>query len=130
MRNFRELRIWQKGMELVNEVYDLAKHLPEDERFGLRSQCTRAAASIPTNIAEGCSRGDKELKHFCRIALGSAFELETQVLIIQTRNADQDFAQSLRVQKWRHSLDNQHQCNRAEKCLPLHDSPHQIARWR
>lgn len=84
MKNFRELRIWRKGMDLVKQVYLTARQLPDEERFGLRSQITRAAVSIPSNIAEGSSRqSDPDYKRFLEMSLGSAFELETQILIIQ-----------------------------------------------
>ena len=83
MTNFRNLKIWQKGMELVINVYQLSEMLPNEERFGLRSQITRAVISIPSNIAEGSRRkSQKDFKRFLEIALGSAFELETQLLII------------------------------------------------
>ncbi|MBL4657299.1 MAG: four helix bundle protein [Flavobacteriales bacterium] len=84
MRNFRRLKIWERGMEIVKKTYSLSKQLPAEERFGLISQITRAAVSIPSNIAEGSSRtSDKDKKRFVEIALGSAFELETQLLIIR-----------------------------------------------
>ena len=71
-------------MEIVKKTYSLSKQLPAEERFGLISQITRAAVSIPSNIAEGSSRtSDKDKKRFVEIALGSAFELETQLLIIR-----------------------------------------------
>lgn len=84
MKNFRELRIWRKGMDLVKQVYFVAEQLPSEERFALRSQVTRAAVSIPSNIAEGSSRqSDLDYKRFLEMSLGSAFELETQMLIVQ-----------------------------------------------
>jgi len=71
-------------MEIVKDVYLLTEDIPEKEKFGLISQTTRAAVSIPSNIAEGSGRGtNKDTKRFFEIALGSAFELETQLLIIQ-----------------------------------------------
>jgi four helix bundle protein len=87
MRNFRNLKVWQNSMELVKEIYNLSKGLPNEEKYGLSTQITRAAVSIPSNIAEGCSRNrDKEYKRFLEISLGSSFELETQLLIIHTLN--------------------------------------------
>ena len=84
MRNFQQLLIWQKGMDLVAAVYALARQLPKEELFGLRSQLTRAAVSIPSNVAEGSSRAsEKDYKRFIEIALGSAFEVETQLLILE-----------------------------------------------
>jgi four helix bundle protein len=84
MKNYRELKVWQKGMELVKEVYRIAPQLPKEELFGLRSQMTRTAVSSPSNIAEGSSRqSEKEYGRFLEIALGSCFGLETQVLILE-----------------------------------------------
>ncbi len=84
MRNFRNLNIWQQGIELVAQVYEIAAQLPKEEKYGITSQICRASVSIPSNIAEGCSRNsDIEYKRFLEIALGSAFELETQLVIIQ-----------------------------------------------
>lgn len=83
MRNYQQLLIWQKGMDVVEQIYLLVGALPAEEKFGLRSQLTRAATSIPSNIAEGSSRGsEKDYKRFIEIALGSAFEIETQLLIL------------------------------------------------
>ena len=86
MRNFRELEIWQRSFELVDEVYTQSENFPKDERFGLTSQMRRASVSIPSNIAEGCSRRTKkDFARFLEIAIGSAFELETQLLIAVKR---------------------------------------------
>jgi four helix bundle protein len=82
MRNFKELRVWQEAMEIVTNVYKLTKIYPNEEKFGLISQTNRASVSIPSNIAEGCSRTSlKDCKRYIEISLGSAFELETQLLI-------------------------------------------------
>ncbi|MFQ5632009.1 MAG: four helix bundle protein [bacterium] len=84
MRNFRSLKIWEEGIAIVKQIYKLAKKLPVEEKYGLKSQVCQSAVSIPSNIAEGCSRNsDKEFKRFLEIAIGSSFELETQLLIIQ-----------------------------------------------
>ena len=84
MRNFRTLNIWNNGIDLVKEVYKLSALLPEDEKYGLKSQMCRAAVSVPSNIAEGSSRNSEmEYKRFLEIAIGSLFELETQLIIIQ-----------------------------------------------
>ena len=83
MTNFRTLKIWQVGMELVKDIYQLSGLLPGEEKYGLKSQLTRAAVSIPSNIAEGCSRSSKrDFKRFLEVALGSAFELETQLVLV------------------------------------------------
>ena len=76
MRNFRNLEIWTRGIELVKEIYKLTSKFPSNEKFGLISQMQRASVSIPSNIAEGCSRNsDVEFKRFLEIAIGSSFEL-------------------------------------------------------
>jgi four helix bundle protein len=75
--------VWQKAMELTELVYAIARHLPPEERFGLVPQMTRAAVSIPANIAEGKGRGtQREYIQFIRIAHGSLRELETYVELI------------------------------------------------
>lgn len=82
MRDFKKLKIWQSGIQLVEQVYQVTDTFPNTEKFGLTSQMTRAAVSIPSNIAEGGARNSqKEYKRFLEIALGSAFELETQLII-------------------------------------------------
>lgn len=81
--SFKDLVVWQKSMELVTEIYKLTAQLPEHEKFGLKSQLQRCAVSIPSNIAEGSKRGSRaDFRQFCIIALGSAAELETQLLIV------------------------------------------------
>ncbi|MBN2522508.1 MAG: four helix bundle protein [Bacteroidales bacterium] len=87
MHNFRELKIWQKSRELVKHIYLITKSLPQKELFGLTSQIRRASTSIPSNVAEGCGRQtDKELIRFFDITNGSAFELETLLLIASDLN--------------------------------------------
>ncbi|MEM9896907.1 MAG: four helix bundle protein [Bacteroidota bacterium] len=82
MRDFTRYEIWQDGISLTKEIYLLCKTFPDSEKFGLISQMTRAAISIPSNFAEGCSRSsEKEFTRFIEIALGSSFELKTQLLI-------------------------------------------------
>lgn len=84
MRNFRKLDIWSQGIDLVKKIYLISEKLPSNEKFGLRSQITRAAVSVPSNIAEGASRNSEiEFKRFLEIALGSLFEVETQIIIIK-----------------------------------------------
>lgn len=87
MKNFKKLKIWQKGMELVMSVYKLADQLPREEKYGLRSQMTSAVISIPSNIAEGSSRtSKKDYVRFLEYSLGSTYELETQVAAIEMLN--------------------------------------------
>ena len=82
IKNFQDLRIWQKGIEVVKDVYILTKKFPREELYGLTSQIRRSAVSIPSNIAEGFRRyHNKEYKQFLYIALGSCAELETQIII-------------------------------------------------
>lgn len=82
MRDFRELKVWQKAHRLVLEVYQVTAGFPREELFGLTSQMRRSGSSIPANIAEGCGRdGDVELRRFLRIARGSASELDYHLLL-------------------------------------------------
>lgn len=82
MKNYQELNIWKKGIELVKAVYALSKQFPSEEKFGIISQLTRGSVSIAANIAEGSSRSsDKDYARFIQIALGSAFEVQTYLII-------------------------------------------------
>jgi four helix bundle protein len=82
LRNFRDLEVWQASILLVKKIYSITKTFPIDEKFGLTSQINRAVVSIPSNIAEGCSRtSQKDFSRFLQLSLGSAFELETQIEI-------------------------------------------------
>lgn len=82
MRDFNQLKVWQKAHQLVLNVYRLTRDFPPDERFGLTAHLLRSAVSIPSNIAEGCGRqGDKELARFLSIAAGSASETEYQLIL-------------------------------------------------
>ena len=84
MHNFKELKIWQKSILLAEDIYRLLIEFPEFERYGLKSQMRRSFISIPSDIAEGSAReSDKDFKRFLGIALGSAFELETQLILSQ-----------------------------------------------
>ncbi len=84
MKNFKEIIIWQKGINLVKKIYILTKLFPAEEKYGIISQMTRAAISIPANIAEGSSRNsDKHYARFLQLALGSAFELQTYLIIVK-----------------------------------------------
>jgi four helix bundle protein len=84
LSSYRELKVWQRSMELVEEVYRLAQSWPDRERFGLISQAQRAAVSIPANISEGYGRIHRgEYVHHLSISNGSLCELETLMLISQ-----------------------------------------------
>ena len=80
VKNYKELEVWQKSMELVVLVYRLSRNFPKDEQFALTSQLRRAAVSIPSNIAEGFGRDShKDFANFLLISRGSLFELGTQL---------------------------------------------------
>ncbi|MEE1884786.1 four helix bundle protein [Pedobacter flavus] len=82
MNNFRELKIWQLSIEIAKLVFKMTRNFPPDERYALTAQLTRASVSISSNIAEGCSgKSKKEFNHFLSIGLGSAYELETQLIL-------------------------------------------------
>jgi four helix bundle protein len=82
MRDFRELKVWQKAHQLTLEVYQQTQRFPSDERFGLTIQLRKAAASAPSNIAEGCGHSsERELARFMNIAAGSTSEAEYQLLL-------------------------------------------------
>lgn len=81
MRNFRELEIWKDAMALSLELYDIISKFPTSEKYALAMQMKRSMISIPSNIAEGCRGSNKELRQFLNIAMGSSFELETQLEI-------------------------------------------------
>ena len=98
MKTHKDLIVWQKSISLVTEIYKTTKSYPKDELFGLVSQMRRAAVSIPSNIAEGHGRcSDKELVRFLFISLGSASELETQLIISKNLGFvnENDYAQLL-----------------------------------
>ena len=82
MKDFRQLKVWEKAHQLALALYRVTASFPRDETYGLTSQIRRAASSITSNIAEGCGRdGDAELSRFCTIARGSASELEYQLFL-------------------------------------------------
>ena len=81
-RNFRDLEVWKKGMEIVREVYRATGTFPQKELYGLTTQMQRAAISVPANVAEGFNRyHNKEYRQFLYVALGSCAALETQIEI-------------------------------------------------
>ncbi len=111
IHNFRELVAWQKAMQLTKEVYLLTNTFPASERYGLTSQIQRAVVSIPSNIAEGAGRPtEKELVHFLSFALGSVYELETELLLagefgyIDAEQSKQINKEVVEVQKLVYSL--------------------------
>jgi four helix bundle protein len=81
MKDFRQLKVWEKAHALTLLTYKLTKKFQKEELYGLTSQLRRAASSIPTNIAEGCGRSGAEFRHFLQIAMGSASEVEYLLLL-------------------------------------------------
>ena len=84
IKSYKELLIWQKGIEIVKLVYLLLNDFPKEELYALSSQLKRASISVPSNIAEGYGRNtDKSLGYFLDITRGSLFEIETQLVIVK-----------------------------------------------
>jgi four helix bundle protein len=82
MQDFRNLKVWKKAHDLTLEVYDATRAFPKEEMYGLRSQLRSASSSIGMNIAEGCGRrGDAEFRRFLHFSMGSASELEYELLL-------------------------------------------------
>ena len=82
MHDFKQLTVWNKAMSMAQSVHELCLKIPDTERYGLISQMRRAAVSVPSNIAEGSGRGSNaDFRRFLSIAIGSAYELETQLLL-------------------------------------------------
>ena len=109
MTSFKDLIVWQKSVELSVLIFALTKQIPKEELYGITSQMRRSAVSIPSNIAEGQRRNNtREYYQFCGVALGSAAELETQIIIINkvypTINCDQVMRLCIEIQKMLTSL--------------------------
>lgn len=84
MSDYKRLEVWQTSRALVRDIYEASRPFPQDELFGLTRQLRRAAASIPSNIAEGAGRGSRrDRRKFMLIARGSAFEVETQLFLAE-----------------------------------------------
>jgi four helix bundle protein len=84
---YKDLKVWQSAMDLVETIYRVTKTFPKDETYGLTSQMRRASVSVASNIAEGKGRcSDKELMQFLSFARGSLFEVETQIIIASRLN--------------------------------------------
>ncbi|WP_298513304.1 four helix bundle protein [uncultured Kordia sp.] len=82
MHRFKELVVWKRSRQFCSSIYEVTSEFPSSEKFGLTNQLRRASVSIPSNIAEGSSRNsNKDFVRFLRIAIGSAYEIETQLLI-------------------------------------------------
>jgi len=87
IKSFRDLIIWQRGINLVKDVYEETRNFPKEELYGITTQIRRSAISIPSNISEGHIRQHRaEFRQFLNIALGSLAELETQIIIARELN--------------------------------------------
>ena len=86
VKDYKDLKVWQKGIEIVDKIYLITAKFPKEEIYGLIIQMRKAAVSIPSNIAEGFVRHHtKEYKQFLYISLGSCAELDTQIIISHRR---------------------------------------------
>ena len=82
MKDFRQLKVWEKAHQLALAIYKVTKEFPKEELYGLTSQIRRSSMSIPTNIAEGCGRyTNADFARFLQIAMGSASETEYQLIL-------------------------------------------------
>jgi len=111
LSDYKDLNIWKESMDLVENVYRLVKFLPKEETYALSDQLRRASVSIPSNIAEGQNRNSpKEFMQFLYIALGSASEVETQLIIAKKlnylQNIDNELQQINKIRKMINALIN------------------------
>lgn len=83
--NYKNLKIWQLGIEITNDISDILLEFPKHERYDLSSQISRCSVSMPSNIAEGSARTDKSFSNFLDYSLGSSFELTTQLIVAKHR---------------------------------------------
>jgi four helix bundle protein len=129
MRDLRKLEVLEQGMHIADLIYDITESFPKTETYGITQQMQRCAVSIPSNIAEGCSRdSEREFSRFIQIALGSSFELETQLLIAKKRkyfNDDSIFYLLEIIQKRLNALNNK---LKAKSQLPKTNSQRPIAK--
>ena len=87
MHNFRELKIWQRAMDLAVEVYKIVDTFPKEEKYGLSAQAKKSAVSVPSNISEGAGRAtNNQFKYFLEISMGSNNELQTQLELARRFN--------------------------------------------
>lgn len=98
MRPHYKLDAWKNAMDLVDEIYEITREFPSEERFGLTSQMRRSAISVPSNLAEGAARkSDAEFANFINIAKGSLSELETQLIISKRQNYINEISELLEL---------------------------------
>lgn len=102
MHRFKDLEIWKLSRQFCSEIYVTTSSFPDNEKFGLTNQLRRASVSVPSNIAEGCSRNsNKDFSRFLEIAIGSIYEIETQLLI----SFDLGYIDQLKLDELIHDLD-------------------------
>ena len=113
MHDFRQLLVWQRSLRLSVQLVDAAGRFPHPARYTIGAQITRASVSIPSNIAEGAGRGsERDFRRFLGIALGSAYELETQILIgrevgfLSADQASEYLSELTEIQRMLHRLRN------------------------
>ncbi len=105
LRTHKDLDVWNAAMELAGQIYAVTAKFPKEERYGLTSQARRCAVSIPSNIAEGAARNSrKEFIQFLHIALGSAAELETQLILAKNMGLFSETSPFNRIEKVRMML--------------------------
>ncbi|MDF0705931.1 MAG: four helix bundle protein [Bacteroidota bacterium] len=103
MHRFKDLEIWRLSRNFCSDIYETTSSFPESERFGLTNQLRRASVSVPSNIAEGCSRkSNRDFSRFLEIAMGSMYEIETQLLI----SNDLNFIQTKKLNSLLQKLDS------------------------
>ncbi len=103
MHKFKQLEIWKQSRQFCTSIYEVTALFPNDEKFGITNQLRRASVSIPSNIAEGSSRNsNKDFSRFLEIAIGSAYEIETQLLIA----SDLKFINTEKLELLINSLEN------------------------
>lgn len=99
VKSYKDLQLWQKSVDLVEDIYRITALFPKEEQYGLTSQLRRAAVSLPSNIAEGSARNStKELMHFLAIASGSLAEIETQIEIARRLHFLEEDAEKLLIE--------------------------------
>jgi four helix bundle protein len=111
MHNYRQLKVWEKAIDMVVDIYKITAEFPKEEKYGLISQMRRSTVSIASNIAEGAGRNsEKDFCHFLAMAHGSSYELETQIIVSQKLNlmaketSEKVCSKLIEVQKMNHSL--------------------------
>ena len=129
MNNFRNLKIWNRSIDLATDVYDATNRFPRTEQYGLTSQIRRSVVSISSNIAEGAGRkSEKEFSRFLNIAKGSCYELETQLLISKNLGfmAEEKFLkieeELVKIEKMIYALVNrinQKKCNEVDRSMTI-----------